>query len=96
MAEKPEVGLGRRVDSLPAAQINPRGPQPGPFQLQQPLAQALPHHQGNRRAGQAQGHQEADQPAGVTAGGQPDQGVVAPAQAAAHQPAEGEVVGPAL
>ena len=96
MAEKPEVGLRRRVGSLPAAQIHTRCPQPGPFPLQETQAQALPHHQGNRRARQAQGHQETDQPAGVTAGGQPDQGVVAPAQAAAHKPAEGEVVGPAL
>ena len=96
MAEKPKVGLGRRVGSLPAAQIDPRCPQPGPFPLQETLAQALPHYQGNRRARQAQRHQEADQPAGVTAGRKPDQGVVAPAQAAAHQPAEGEVVGPAL
>ena len=94
--QQPQPGAGRGAGPFPAGQLQAHAAQPWPFHLQQPLAQALAHHQGQGRLAQGQGHQQADPPAGIGARGQAHQGVVGAAEAAAHQAAEGEVVGPAL
>ena len=94
MVEQPEVIPGGGAGPFPAGQRQPRRPQSRPFHPQQPLAQCFVGHEGHRGFGQGEGNQQADQPAGIAAGRELDQGVVGAPQAAAHQPAEGEVVGP--
>ena len=95
MAQQPQPGGAGGIRPLPAGQIQPRRPQPRALHLQQPLPQVPIEHQGQRRLTQRQRHQQTDPPAGIAAGCQPHQGVIAPSQAAGHQAAEGEVMGPA-
>ena len=96
MVEQPEAGIAGWTVTLEAGQGQARvgAPEPGQLHLQQPLALGFAHHQSQGAFAQGQGHQQADPPTRFTARCQPHQGVVAAAQAAGHQPAEAQVVGP--
>jgi len=93
--QQPELARRRRLRAFPAGEAEANRLQPRQFHLKQPLPQHRAHHHRHALGLQSQGHEQAQQPAGITAGGQADQGLVGAAQAAGHQPAQGEVMGPA-
>jgi hypothetical protein len=97
VAEQPYAGpAGVRPLYTGQCQGGIGSPQSWELHLQEALAQGGAHHQGQGGITEGQGHQQADQPAGIAARGQPHQGVITTAQAAGHQAAEGEVMGPAF
>ena len=93
--QQPERCRLRCRRALPAGEVQANGLEPGQLHRQQTLAQSRADHQRHGAVVESQGHQQAQQPAGITAGGQTHQGLIRAPQAAGHQPAQGEVVGPA-
>ena len=95
MRQQPELARWRGLRIFPAGEAEAHGLQPRQFHLQQTLPQHRAHHHRHALGLQSQGYEQAQQPAGIATGSQADQGLVGAAQAAGHQPAQGEVMGPA-
>ena len=95
VVQHPQPGRGRRRGAFPTGQMQAYGLQTRQLHLQQPLSQLRTHHQGHGLLVQGQGHQQAQQPTGITARSQTHQGLVSATQAAGHQPTQGEVMRPA-
>jgi len=94
MVQQPELILRRRGAALPAGQSESLAGQARTFHLQQSLPLLRCEHEHGAAGLQTQRHQQPQPPAFPLVGCQTQQGPVAPSQAATHQPAEGQVMGP--
>ena len=94
MVQQPELILRRGGVALPAGQSEPLFREARAFHLQQSLALLWGEHKHGAAGLQTQRHQQPQPPTFPLVRCQAQQGPIAPSQAATHQSAEGQVMGP--